>query len=337
MNGVWNRYRAWRVGVLSLVTLALGAYGVAAQEPYEPKVGQFGKDVVWVPTPDALVDRMLDLAKVTPDDHLIDLGSGDGRTVIAAAKRGLRARGIEYNPDLVRLATERAQMAGVSHLATFEEADLFKTDFSKASVITLFLLTSINLKLRPILLDLEPGTRIVSNTFRMAEWTPDEESQVEDDCTNWCEALLWIVPAKVEGVWQVGDQTLTLRQTFQMVSGTLGSTPISNGRLKGREITFTAGTRTFTGTVGTTIEGRVTGGGEATFVATRQGDLPPDTTASTPSSLPYTVQAGDTLSKISRQFYGNARYYPRIFEANRDQLTDPDRLTIGQVLKVPAE
>src|SRR5687768_778400 len=135
----------------------------AAEKPYEPSVGQEGKDVVWVPTPQALVDRMLDMAKITKQDYLMDLGSGDGRTVITAAKRGTRAHGIEYNPDMVALAKHNAEMEGVSGQATFAQADIFQSDFSKASVITLFLLTDLNIKLRPTLLKMKPGTRVVSN------------------------------------------------------------------------------------------------------------------------------------------------------------------------------
>jgi SAM-dependent methyltransferase len=240
----------------------------APAEPYVPQEGQEGKDVVWVPTPQALVERMLDIANVSPDDYLIDLGSGDGRTVITAAKRGLRAHGIEYNPDMVALARHRAAEAGVADRATFEEADLFEADLSKASVITMFLLPSINLELRPKLLELKPGTRIVSNTFTMEAWEPDERSTVEDDCTSWCTALLWIVPAKVAGTWRVGDQTLTLTQEFQMVSGTLGDVAIADGRLRGDVLTFTAGGRVYEGRVeGDAIVG--TAGGSATFRAER--------------------------------------------------------------------
>ena len=257
--------RQWALaGVLSLVASTVSAQAPAVPVPFEPKVGQPGKDVVWVPTPDALVQRMLDLAKVTPADFLIDLGSGDGRTVIAAAKRGLRGHGIEFNPDMVRLAQAAARREGVAARATFEQADLFTKidELRKADVITMFLLSSINLRLRPALLDLEPGTRIVSNTFRMAEWEPDQVSRVEGNCVAWCEALLWIVPAKVEGAWQVGGETLTLRQTFQIAEGTLGARPIENGRLNGGEITFTVGTSRYTGAVhGDAISGTIAGGG----------------------------------------------------------------------------
>jgi precorrin-6B methylase 2 len=228
----------------------------AAQKPYEPQVGQAGKDVVWVPTPQALVDKMLDMAKLTPQDFLMDLGSGDGRTVITAAKRGSRAMGIEYNPDMVELSKRNAAEAGVADKATFMKADLFETDLSKAQVITMFLLPSINLKLRPKLLDLKPGTRIVSNSFTMEDWEADQTETIEGDCTSWCTALLWIVPAKVEGAWTHPQGTLTLKQEFQKVSGTLGSQAISEGKLKGDEITFKVGATTYAGKVeGQSIRG----------------------------------------------------------------------------------
>ena len=175
-----------------------------------------------MPTPQALVDKMLDMAKLTPQDFLMDLGSGDGRTVITAAKRGARALGIEYNPDMVELARRNAAEAKVSDRATFEKADLFESDFTKAQVITMFLLPSINMKLRPKLLELKPGTRIVSNSFTMEDWVADETSNVTEGCQSWCTALLWIVPAKVEGSWQTPQGELKLTQVFQMLSGHAG-------------------------------------------------------------------------------------------------------------------
>jgi hypothetical protein len=238
-----------------------------ATKPFEPTVGQAGKDVVWVPTPQALVDRMLDMAKLTPQDYIIDLGSGDGRTVITAAQRGARAHGIEYNPDMVELARRNAAAAKVSDRATFVQADLFQSDFSKAQVITMFLLPSINLKLRPALLNMRPGTRIVSNSFTMEDWTPDE-SQTLQDCTSWCTAHLWIVPARVEGTWQLEQGPLTLTQKFQNLSGTLGGAQIADARMRGDEITFMAGGVRYTGRVdGNTMRG--TAGGRA-WVATRR-------------------------------------------------------------------
>jgi len=237
--------------------------GNALPQKFEPQVGQAGKDVVWVPTPQALVEKMLDLAKVTPQDFLMDLGSGDGRTVITAAKRGLRAQGVEYNPDMVELSKRNATAAGVADKATFVKADLFETDFSKAQVITMFLLPSINLRLRPTILNMKPGTRIVSNSLTMEAWQADATTTVEGDCTTWCTAYLWIVPAKAEGTWQLGSNTLTLTQQFQVLSGTLGSNPLTNGRLTGDAITFSAGGMTYTGTVnGNSMKG-TTGTGTA--------------------------------------------------------------------------
>jgi len=239
---------------------------------YEPQVGQEGKDVIWVPTPQELVDRMLDMAKVTPKDYVIDLGSGDGRTVITAAKRGSKALGIEYNPDMVELSKRNAAKEGVSDKASFMKADLFESDFSQAQVITMFLLPSINMKLRPKILNLKPGTRIVSNTFDMEDWKPDETANVEG-CSNWCTAHLWIVPAKVEGAWKMAQGELALKQTFQMLSGTLRNgnvtAPISNAKMLGDQISFTAGGVQYTGHVnGNTMEGSA-GGNK--WSATRAG------------------------------------------------------------------
>ena len=262
---------------LVLCLLVMTAGGIAQAQPaqdYKPEVGQEGKDVVWVPTPQALVDRMLDMARVRVDDHVIDLGSGDGRTVITAAKRGIKAHGIEYNSEMVELSKRNAAKEGVSDRATFAKADLFESDFSQAQVITMFLLTSINAKLRPTILDLKPGTRVVSNTFDMGEWKPDETAKVSG-CESWCTALLWIVPAKVDGTWKTPQGELTLKQTFQMISGTLKNgnviTPIS-GKLNGDQITFSGGGAQYTGRVnGNAIEGTVKGGSNGKWTATRAG------------------------------------------------------------------
>jgi hypothetical protein len=273
---------SYRLRQLSLVVLlsliAAGVYAQAqpAKEPYEPSVGQEGKDVVWVPSPQTVVNKMLDMAKVTPKDHVIDLGSGDGRTVITAAKRGAKAQGIEYNPDMVELSKRNAAKEGVSDRATFAKADLFESDLSQATVITLFLLPDINIKLRPKILDLKPGTRIVSNTFTMGEWTADETATVNEDCQSYCTALLWIVPAKVAGTWQLPQGELALKQTFQMISGTIRSgnvsTPITNGRLRGDQISFTAGGVQYTGRVnGNVMDGNVKGGADSKWRATRAG------------------------------------------------------------------
>jgi hypothetical protein len=266
-----------------LVTVACSLIAVSAfaqatatqkpdtQKPFEPKVGQAGKDVVWVPTSQALVDKMLDMAKVTPQDFVMDLGSGDGRTVITAAKRGATAMGIEYNPDMVELSKKNAAQAGVEAKATFVKADLFQTDLSKATVITMFLLPDINMKLRPKILNLKPGTRVVSNSFTMEDWEPDQTETLTGDCTSWCTALFWIVPAKVEGTWQTPQGPLTLKQTFQKLEGTLGSTPIKDAKMRGDEITFTAGGATYTGKVnGTSMQGTVKGGSGGSWTATKK-------------------------------------------------------------------
>jgi hypothetical protein len=234
-----SRIGRWALAPVFFLALA-SAFAQPAGENYAPQVGQPGKDVVWVPTPEALVDKMLDIAKLTPEDYLIDLGSGDGRTVIAAAKRGARAHGIEYNPDMVELAKRNAAREGVGQRATFAQADLFQSDFSQATVITMFLLPQINLKLRPKILDLKPGTRVVSNSFTMGEWEEDQSASVNDDCKGWCTALLWIVPAKIGGTWKLADGEIVIQQNFQKISGTIKNgnrvTPIAFGRLRGAEI-----------------------------------------------------------------------------------------------------
>lgn len=220
---------------------------------YQPEIGQDGKDVVWVPTPHSLVEKMLNLAGVTPEDFLIDLGSGDGRTVIAAAKRGIHGIGIEYNPDMVELSKRNAAREGVSDRVDFIEADLFEYDFSKATVITMFLLPDINIKLQSKLLDMKPGTRVVSNTFTMDAWMWDETAKIPDSTTNWNTAFLWIIPAKVSGIWKLPQGELILTQEFQMLSGRIitngKSTDILEGRLRGNEISFRAGKEIYSGTV----------------------------------------------------------------------------------------
>ena len=247
--------RASLLALAFALTAGVAFAQTTGQKPFEPQVGQAGKDVVWVPTPQALVDKMLDMAKVTKNDVVMDLGSGDGRTVITAAKRGATAMGIEYNPDMVELSKKNAEAAGVSAKATFVKADLFETDLTKANVITMFLLPSINMKLRPKILDLKPGTRIVANTFTMEDWQADETATVTDGCSSsWCTALFWVVPAKVAGTWNTPSGALTLTQNFQMLSGTLGTQAVQ-GRLRGNEIELTAGTAKWTGMVdGNTIK-----------------------------------------------------------------------------------
>ena len=269
----------------SFLTLALflAATVACAQDrpaatDYQPEVGQSGKDVVWVPTPQSLVDKMLDIAKVMPADYVIDLGSGDGRTVITAAKRGARALGIEYNPDMVELSQRNAEKVGVTEKATFVKADLFESDFSKATVITMFLLPDINLKLRPKILDLKPGTRIVSNSFTMGEWQHDRSVQATESegCQSYCTAYFWIVPAKVEGAWKLPEGELTIKQSFQMITGTLrtaGKETAIKGRVSGEQISFKAGDAQYSGRVDMNgIKGTVKAGtGTGEWSATRGG------------------------------------------------------------------
>jgi SAM-dependent methyltransferase len=186
------------------VSIALPVTACAQAQPkqeYVPQVGQAGKDVVWVPTPEALVERMLTMAKVTKNDYVVDLGSGDGRTVIMAAKKfGATAMGVEYNPDMVALSNKALakESEAVRARAKFVRGDIFEVDFSNATVVTMYLLPSLNIKLRPRILDMKPGTRVVSHAFTMEDWMPDETATVEGR-----EALLWIVPAKAGGTWKV--------------------------------------------------------------------------------------------------------------------------------------
>lgn len=240
---------------------------------YAPQSGQPGKDVVWVPTPQALVDSMLDSAGVTRDDVVVDLGSGDGRTVITAAKRGAKARGIEYNGDMVALARRNAASEGVGDVARFDQGDIFESDFTDATVLTLFLLPQLNLRLRPTILDMKPGTRVVSNSFDMGDWVPDENINGGTGCTSWCRAYKWIVPAKVAGNWQLGDGRLQLSQTYQQLEGSLtqaGKTvPLSEAKMNGTEILFTANGRQYRGQAnGNAMSGAVDG---KAWTATRLG------------------------------------------------------------------
>jgi SAM-dependent methyltransferase len=256
--------RLFFILLLSSISVGLSAQSQTKSTGFKPYVGQEGKDVIWVPTPEELVNKMLEIAKVTPADYVIDLGSGDGRTVIAAAKLGARALGIEYNPDMVDLSLNNAKEAGVAEKTKFMKADLFETDLSEATVITMFLLPEINLKLRPRLLNLKPGTRIVSNTFTMGDWEPDVEATTEENWNSWNSALLWIVPAKVEGKWKLPSGELTIRQEFQMFYGTFKSdkktSTITDGRLDGDAITFRIDGQTYTGHVNgdKTMTGTVT-------------------------------------------------------------------------------
>jgi precorrin-6B methylase 2 len=260
---------------LTLACTLAPATAFTQTAPYEPSVGQPGKDVVWVPTPPELVEKMLDMAQVTPQDFVMDLGSGDGRNVIAAAKRGAQALGVEYNPDMVELSERNAKAAGVTDKARFVQGDMYEADISKATVLALFLLPSNLDKLQSKFLALNPGTRIVLNTFIVTDWEPDASETVGGTCTSWCTSLLVIVPAKVAGTWQSGNDVITFNQQYQVVSGTMAaggaSENILGGRLRGEQLTFRAGATEYSGRVaGDRIEGTATSNGKTQkWVATR--------------------------------------------------------------------
>jgi Predicted RNA methylase len=255
---------------LSLLLVAMGVNAQNTDQEFVPYSGQEGKDVVWVPTPQTLVDAMLSMAKVTSADYVIDLGSGDGRLVITAAKLGATALGVEYNPDMVALANRAAVEDGVTEKAKFIQADIFETDFSKATVLTMFLLPDLNLRLLPTILDMKPGTRIVTNTFSIGDWEPDQTKEISME-SNWTIAHLWIVPAKVEGTWKIDDGHVIITQNYQYISGTItfgGNEMKFTGILNGDKISGKIDGIEFTGTVnGDTMFGTHDGGG--TWRATR--------------------------------------------------------------------
>lgn len=246
--------------ILAWLVLAPATSAAQPPTPFEPVPGQAGKDVVWVPTPPELVAKMLDMAQVTASDFVMDLGSGDGRNVIAAAQRGARAVGVEYNPEMVALSRRNAEKAGVADRATFIEGDMFTADVSQATVLALFLLPSNLEKLKDTFLSLRPGTRIVLNTFGIDGWQADATETVQGTCESWCTALLVIVPAKVDGTWQMAEGELVFAQAFQKVTGTLqtpaGAAAITEGRLRGEGIEFVANGTRYTGRVlGDRMEG----------------------------------------------------------------------------------
>jgi SAM-dependent methyltransferase len=230
------------VALAAVLPLSSAVFGQTPE--YQPEIGQAGRDVIWVPTPEPLLQRVLAMAQVGPGDILFDLGSGDGRVVIAAAKRGAEAVGIEYNPDLVALSRRIAEREGLSsEQARFIQGDIFEADFSKATVVTLYLLSELNLRLRPALLDMAPGTRIVSLMFKMGDWEPEETSYHGTRT-----AYLWIVPARVGGIWQIElpeGRTLEmdLGQSYQEISGLVYLDQVQAGlrkaRLQGTEIHLT--------------------------------------------------------------------------------------------------
>ena len=228
------------------IPVFLLAFTLPAAAQFQPQVGQAGKDVIWVPTPDDVVERMLIMAQVTPNDNVWDLGAGDGKIAIMAAKKfGARATGIEYNPDMVKHANANAEKAGVAGSgqgkAVIRHGDIFATDFSSATVITLYLLPALNMKLRPQILSMRPGTRVVSHSFSMEDWEADEISTLDGR-----RAYFWMVPANVMGGWslELGGQKadMTIDQTFQKISGNIALGPIHAGmrdaRLRGAQISF---------------------------------------------------------------------------------------------------
>ncbi|MBH1965828.1 MAG: class I SAM-dependent methyltransferase [Comamonadaceae bacterium] len=273
----------------------LASPALFAQKPatpggaYEPTRGQFGKDVIWIPSPDTLVTRMLRLAATTSQDYVIDLGSGDGKIVIAAVREfKAQGKGIEYNPDLVELSNRRAKAAGVDQRAQFEKADIFESDFSRATVITMYLLPHLNLKLRHRILALKPGTRVVSHEFRMGRWIPDETSRIGSASVH-----LWLVPANVGGEWELtfpqqagpANVKITLNQTFQNFTGDVVfkdfSTAVRDQRVAGEKVHFSftdedGHLRRFEGQVaGDRITGAVfQDGKQAAFSARRVGVAP---------------------------------------------------------------
>jgi hypothetical protein len=240
-----------RLAAASLAALLL-AFPAAAQQkpkpnqPYEPQVGQAGKDVIWVPTPDEVVERMLRMAQVTPNDYLVDLGAGDGKIAIAAAKNfGARSLGIEYDPDMAKHAQGNVDKAGVAGRARIVQGDIFVTDFNQATVITMYLLPALNLKLRPQILAMRPGTRVVSHSFTMDDWEADETSTMDGR-----RAYFWVVPANIMGSWALEvtggganeRMELTLEQRYQKIDGSVGLGPVQGGlrdaRLRGFNISF---------------------------------------------------------------------------------------------------
>ena len=275
-----NKTMIMLVAVTALL-LALGTPTTADAQQYQPTLGQAGKDVIWMPTPPELVAAMLDMAKVTAGDTLIDLGSGDGRIVIAAAKRGASALGVEFNPDMVELSRLNAQREGVEAKARFVQGDIFETDFSRATVLTMYLLPDLNTKLRPKILAMRPGTRVVSHAFSMGDWEPDQTMEEEGRT-----AYFWVVPAKVAGTWtwrsNTGSAELSLRQTYQKIEGILRTDgkdlPLKDTKLEGARISFTVAegnptVREYSGRVnGDSIDGttRVAGSAETKWTAERR-------------------------------------------------------------------
>ena len=273
-----------RVFVIAAVAALLSIPAFAQTgKSYEPQVGQQGKDVIWVPTPDDIVERMLRMAQTTPNDYVIDLGAGDGKIAIMAAKKfGAKSLGIEFNPEFAKFAQSSVEKAGVADKARVQQGDIFATEFKSATVLTMYLLPALNLKLRPTILTMRPGTRVVSHSFTMDDWEADETSSLDGR-----RAYFWVVPANVQGTWKLslpgGDTPeVTFEQKYQKIEGHVQLGTIQGGlreaRLSGPNITFayvdSAGMRrTFTGRVnGNAMEGtlRADNGTEGRWVAAKR-------------------------------------------------------------------
>lgn len=263
---------------LAALFIALAGSSIAqekpADKPFEPYSGQPGKDVVWVPTPAATVSKMLDVAQVTPKDFVMDLGSGDGRNIIAAAKRGANAMGVEFNPEMVALSERTAAKEGVADKAKFMQGDMFTADISKATVLALFLLPDNLRKLTQKFLDLPPGTRIVVNTFGIDGWEASHTESAQGDCGAWCSVILYIVPAKVAGTWSLPQGELVIEQRAQSITGTLvsGGTKrtIDMGRVTGTQVAFSVGGVEYVGRLsGDVLSGTFKGNVPGTWSAKR--------------------------------------------------------------------
>jgi len=256
--------------------LAILPAAALAQTPYyTPYEGQPGKDVVWVPTPMALVEKMLDMIKVTPQDYVMDLGSGDGRNIIAAAKRGARALGVEYDADMITLSRKKAEEAGVADKAGFLQGDMYEADLTAATALVLFLLP-VNLeKLAPKFLELPAGTRIVNNGYKIPRWEEVETGRLGGDCITWCTAYLYIVPAKVSGKWRLPLGEVQFQQDFQALTGTVtmkdGRTLPLQGGVSGDRVQFSFGLYTFSGRVkGKQMSGQASGATSGYWKASRR-------------------------------------------------------------------
>jgi SAM-dependent methyltransferase len=273
--GIWHRNVLLWLCCLLLTAGLRSSAQTTTQDPFKPTVGQQGKDVVWVPTSAAMVEKMLDHAKLTPQDFVMDLGSGDGRMIIGAAKRGAKGLGVEFNPDMVALAKREAATAGVADKALFVQGDMYEADISKATLLALFLLPHNLEKLVPKFLELPAGTRIVANTYWVDDWTPDDSQTLEGDCDSWCVSHLFIIPAKVQGSWRAPNGVFSLTQRYQMVEGTFTPSDSTTarpvkGRLRGNAIALKFDEAEYEGTVnGKTIEAAAKGTAGPKIVATR--------------------------------------------------------------------